>query len=180
MSRFTVQAKLVQQTEQFEQAMAEIGVYQGASAGTILQNSAKRFLHCFDTFCGIPHSNKFDNFHKAGDFSDTSVARVTGHLNSVAPQRFKLHCGIFPKTIPPELDTLMFSFVHIDADVHETYCAALQFFYPRMVTGGIVLFDDYGAATCLGAKKAVDDFLSVYPEKLHATECQDSYWISKS
>ena len=179
MSRLRVISELVRQTEVLGQVMAEIGVFQGHSAEVILLNST-RFLHCFDTFRGIPYSNEFDNYHKAGDFSDTTEDLVSSKLNSIDAHRFKLHCGVFPKTVPPELESSLFSFVHIDADVHETYCDALQFFYPRMVKGGIILFDDYAASTCLGAKKAVDEFLLRYPEKLNATEYCVSHYIRRS
>ncbi len=40
-----------------------------------------------------------------------------------------------------------------------------EFFYPRMETGGVMLFDDYGKFTCLGAKLAVDEYFTDKPEK---------------
>jgi hypothetical protein len=51
-----------------------------------------------------------------------------------------------------------FCFVHIDVDLYQPTRDAVEFFYPRLSPGGIVVCDDYGFATCPGARKAVDDF----------------------
>jgi hypothetical protein len=53
---------------------------------------------------------------------------------------------------------ITFSFVHLDVDLYQPTHDSLAFFYPRMVTGGIIVCDDYGFDSCPGAKKALDDF----------------------
>jgi O-methyltransferase len=35
---------------------------------------------------------------------------------------------------------------------------ALEFIWPRLVSGGFIVFDDYGFPTCPGAREAVDEF----------------------
>ena len=35
-----------------------------------------------------------------------------------------------------------------------------DFFYPRLTPGGMMLFDDYGFASCPGVRKAVDEFFA--------------------
>lgn len=35
----------------------------------------------------------------------------------------------------------------------------LEFFYNRVVSGGIILCDDYGFAICPGAKRAFDEYM---------------------
>lgn len=42
----------------------------------------------------------------------------------------------------------------------------IKYFYPRMTKGGIIIDDDYGAASCPGAKKAIDDFMKDKTEKV--------------
>ena len=53
-----------------------------------------------------------------------------------------LHPGIFPHSAAG-LEGLRFSFVHLDLDLPEGTRAALEFFHPRLVPGGILLGDDY-------------------------------------
>ena len=52
-----------------------------------------------------------------------------------------------------------FCFVHIDVDLYKPTLDSLQFFYPRMVRGGVIVCDDYGFVTCPGARQAFDEFL---------------------
>ena len=44
----------------------------------------------------------------------------------------------------------------IDVDLYEATDIALKLLYDHVVTGGIIILDDYGAFS--GANKAVDDF----------------------
>ena len=60
----------------------------------------------------------------------------------------------------------MFCFVHIDVDILEPTRDSIEFFYPRMMPGGIMLFDDYGFTSCPGAKLAADVFFEGRPEKI--------------
>ena len=53
-----------------------------------------------------------------------------------------------------------FCFVSIDVDLYKTTMAAWEFFYPRMVKGGVIaIYDDYDYPTCPGVTKATDEFL---------------------
>jgi hypothetical protein len=58
-----------------------------------------------------------------------------------------------------------FSFVHIDVDLEKPTRDSLEFFYPRLSDGGILLCDDYGFDTCPGVTAAIDEFLALKPEK---------------
>jgi hypothetical protein len=52
----------------------------------------------------------------------------------------------------------------IDVDFGEATKVVLETFYPLVVSGGIVLFDDYG--TCSGATCVVDQFLTTSNQQL--------------
>lgn len=64
------------------------------------------------------------------------------------------------------IETLEFSFVHIDVDLYQPTYDSIAFFYPRMNSGGILVCDDYGFTSCPCATKAVDEFLFDKPEKM--------------
>jgi len=64
-------------------------------------------------------------------------------------------------------------FVHIDVDLYQPTLAALEYFYPRLAAGGIIVCDDYGSLSFPGAYKAVEEFSRKYNEPiLRFTTCQ--------
>jgi O-methyltransferase len=50
--------------------------------------------------------------------------------------------------------------------------SSLEFFYPKLATGGVVVCDDYGFATCPGAKLAMDNFFKGKSKVLSLTTGQ--------
>jgi O-methyltransferase len=141
---------------------AEIGVYRGGTAKLLahVADSAKRELHLFDTFAGMPETDARD-LHVAGDFADTSLAQVQRFLAGHPSATF--HPGEFPGTSDPVTDK-RFSLVHVDVDIASSVEACCVFFYPRLVPGGVMVFDDYGFTSCPGAKLATDAFFADRPE----------------
>jgi ADP-heptose:LPS heptosyltransferase len=146
----------------------EMGVYRGGSAaaiGWMLRSAGlERAVHLFDTFGGMPPTMELDT-HEEFDFSDTNLKTVAKSLNRVvAGFPFRFHPGLFSDTLQ-EVSERHFCFAHIDADLYQSVREACEFTYPRMDAGGIMLFDDYAAPSCPGAKKAVDDFFQDKIEK---------------
>lgn len=141
--------------------IAECGVYKGGTAKILAELIPDRPLHLFDTFAGMPDTDPTRDLHKAGDFADTDVASVRNYLSS----HKNVTCvpGLIPNTLDVVRDRT-FSFVHIDLDIYQAIQSACDFFYPRMQSGGIMLFDDYGYPSCPGARAAVDEFFADKPE----------------
>lgn len=145
---------------------AEIGVYKGGTAKILARAMPGRTINLFDTFEGMPETSKFDvpkrrEGHKLGDFSDTSLESVNEYLMG-----YNVHFwpGVFPDSARLLSDDTEFVLVHVDVDIYESTRAACEFFWPRLVTGGIMIFDDYNAPRCPGANKAVDEFFDVWQE----------------
>jgi O-methyltransferase len=131
--------------------VVEVGVYKGGSAYALAEVARCRrpacALHLFDTFTGIPLQGH-DDERKIGDFDDAVLAEVKKCIPDAV-----FHVGIFPQTLPDDLRDI--GFVHVDCDQYETYRACIDLLFPRMLTGGIMVFDDYPWLT--GAKRAVDE-----------------------
>ncbi len=147
---------------------AECGVLQGGSAlllAKAIGPNGERELHLFDTFEGIPHDiiRSTDGHVPGTTFPKTSAEAV----RSLFRERdfVKLHVGRIPETFSAVADR-RFSFVHIDVDVYESTLACMQFFYPRLAKGGILIDDDYGLPRYrLAAKKAMDEFFADKAER---------------
>lgn len=147
---------------------AECGVYKGGTAYLIADTmnsfGAKgKTLHLFDTFAGMPASANEDNGpHVQGDFGDTSLESVKQYVSKFNNVEFRP--GYIPDTFQPLTDR-SFAFAHIDVDLFQTAVDCMQFFYPRLSSGGVMIFDDYGFHQYKhAARKAVDEFFQDKPE----------------
>ncbi len=146
---------------------AELGVYKGETARMIHEMDASRILHLFDTFEGfhaddLIKENNQDTKYNSGNFSDTNLSEVKSKFTSSTNIRF--HQGYFPETTR-EIPKTTFAFVHLDADLYLPTLNALNYFYPKLSQGGIIMIHDYNH-TWPGVKKALDEFVKGIPESI--------------
>lgn len=150
----------VQRTKKIDGDIAEVGVYRGGSAKLICEAKENRPLHLFDTFEGLPDLCEIDDpeqFHK-GKFL-ASLESVKDCLKKYPNVHF--YKGLFPSTAEP-IKSKKFSFVHLDVDLYESTLNCIEFFYPRMSSGGIIISHDYTSTP--GVRKAFDGFFKDKPE----------------
>jgi hypothetical protein len=118
----------------------EVGVYTGGSATLLYNICNPNILHLFDTFAGIPMSNPaMGDRHGIGEFDGSHA--LDGLRRLMPDARF--HVGVFPETLPDDLDNV--AFAHIDCDQYQSVRDCITHLWPRMVPGGVMWFDDYGA-----------------------------------
>ena len=153
-------------------AIVECGVFKGASFA--------RFAMFRDLF-GNPFSKKIIGFDTFGKFPETEFPAdkemrkrcidVAGdqsiskqHLLDVLKHKgidkfVELVEGDITKTVPEYLNSepgIKISLLNLDTDIYEPAVTVLEYLYPRLVNGGIIILDDYGAFP--GETKAVDDY----------------------
>lgn len=150
-------------------AMAEVGVFQGSSARMICEAKGDKEFHLFDTFEGLPESSTADkSVHRVGQYLVT-LESVQAFLEGFPNVHF--HKGLFPDSAADVPDQ-KYAFVHLDVDLYESTLAGLKYFYPKMITGGVILSHDYSILA--GVKQAFTEFLADKPEKpieLPSTQC---------
>ncbi|RPI42795.1 MAG: class I SAM-dependent methyltransferase, partial [Betaproteobacteria bacterium] len=66
-----------------------------------------------------------------------------------------VHAGWIPEVLS-SLPSSAWSYVHIDVSLYEPTLAALEYFYPRLSPGGVILCD--GSIFCPGAEAAARHF----------------------
>lgn len=75
------------------------------------------------------------------------------------------------------------AFLHIDANYYDSYAVSLEKFYPLVVDGGIIAFDEYvgsfDSASFPGAKKSIDQFLMDSGEVIRRDTVFGKYYIVK-
>jgi len=114
----------------------EVGVFQGGSAMHLnaLAEEQNRALYLYDTFQGMPWFEEGLDCHPLGDFANTNLERV----QRLCPGAI-ITAGIFPESaveMPP------ISFAHIDVDNYRSVLETAAYLKDRMVSGGVMWFDD--------------------------------------
>ncbi len=149
--------------ERVEGDFAELGVYKGGTARLIHAYAPCRTLHLFDTFEGFDDRDARADLSVAGHvvdrelFKDTSLENVKSAVNC-RNGNVRFHQGFFPESMPAELRSNKFAFVHLDADLYAPIAAGLDVFHEILSPGGIIVIHDYNAWT--GARRAVDEFVA--------------------
>ncbi len=157
--------ELLKLVEDTEGDTVETGVYNGASSWFICEARKNHGgTHwAFDSFEGLsrPTDTTDGAFWHEGDLAVTEEAART----ALSSYRAEVVKGWIPQVfdeVERRLGSLVF--VHIDVDLLEPTRDSLEFLYPRVAPGGIIVCDDYGFTTCPGASRAVDEYMSGRPE----------------
>ncbi len=160
---------------------AELGVYKGLTAKLIHHYAPDRRLYLFDTFEGFTERSVQSEREQTGltvggaHFADTSLEAVRKYIEP-RNENVSFHKGYFPESIPPGFNNLKFAFIHLDADLYEPTHSGLEFFYPRLSTGGIVVIHDYNAWP--GGARPLRTFLCIRRRSLFPcrTRAAQSSW----
>lgn len=145
--------------------LAELGVYRGNSAAVLAHYARhyRRQLWLFDTFEGFDAQDLVGaDQARPVEFADTSLKAVR---DLVGEDDVRFIRGRFPQSIPAELDGSRLCLAHIDCDLYEPAKAGLEFFYPRLSPGGLLVVHDYANPWWDGIKRAVDEFCRGIPER---------------
>jgi len=159
-------------------AVVECGVWRGGSmqavARTLLARGVTdRDLHLFDTFDGMPAPTEVDRRHDGKPAVEVLARRPdrSGRAWAIAglddvracmaetgypADRVHFHRGLVQDTIPAEAPEPI-AILRLDTDWYDSTRHELEHLYERVVSGGVLLIDDYGYWQ--GARQAVDEFL---------------------
>ena len=170
-SRFHTLCRLLEEVLPLEGEVAECGCFRGLSSHLILSRLKRAQpaytgagYHVFDSFEGLsepsladavtgdsPAAERVRRMCKQGWFA-APLDEVKRALAAFPEVQF--HPGWIPQSFA-NLPERRFRFVHLDLDLHDPTLAALEYFFPRLVHGAIVVCDDYSWP---GERKAVEDF----------------------
>jgi len=159
----------------------EVGSWRGGCVGLMAQGAqhfgqALRKIHAFDSFQGLPQpiaSKDFDGYCE--EVFDVTEETAQGKLepidmlvaseNDVRELLFGkikypehnviIHKGWFQDTIPAAQSIEEIAILRLDVDLYESYKVALEHLYPKVITGGFVIIDDWVFGGC---QKAVSEY----------------------
>jgi hypothetical protein len=176
-------------------AFVECGVWRGGSimaAALMVQalGRSDRDLYLFDTFEGMPEPGKPDRTREGdsaaveftklrsaesngSDWCRASLEEVRANLGSTKYPADRVHLVMgkveetIPSSAPPRIAIL-----RLDTDWYESTLHELEHLFPRLVSGGVLIIDDYG--WWLGARRAVDEYFARSRERILLSRIDES------
>jgi hypothetical protein len=137
-------------------AFAEFGVMCGGSLDLLSRLHPERLIYGIDSFTGFPESGAMD-IHKKGEFA-LSEEELLNIYECFKDRKVEVLQGFSPVVFDLIPSGQQYAFIHIDVDLYQSVRDALDYFYPRLIHGGIMIFDDYGFPSTPGAKMAIDEW----------------------
>ena len=180
--RFLAHYELFSKTINLPGDIVELGVFRGSSLmswANFLEirnmGDRQKQVFGFDNFAGLTELSEKDgavseHFEKTEGGFNSSIFEdmLREAINIYDNDRFipykprvKLIKGDVRETIPrfvEENPGLRISLIHFDIDLYDTTKIGLEHFYPLVVNGGVILFDEYGIRPWEGESAAVDEY----------------------
>ncbi len=151
----------------------ECGVWRGGSAMTMALALASigetdRTIRLYDTFDKFPEPTAEDGYAAVPwwvDYFVTSADQVREAMLSTGypPDRIELIEGRVEDTLPeaPEAPCAM---VRLDTDYYSSTLCELEYLYPLLSPGGVLIIDDYGLFA--GSRRATHEYFETHDVRM--------------
>lgn len=151
-------------TETNNYNFVECGVADGYSAFFALREiegqhlNSKFSMHLYDSWQPMKKDKLLKTeLGSIGNYANLNIERTKRNLAEFKNVVF--HQGYIPETFTMQPDApSSIVYLHIDLNSAKPTSDALNFFLPRLVNGGVILFDDYGWIAYNDTKKVIDSF----------------------
>tara|TARA_Y100000746_G_C15399761_1_gene405842 strand:- start:294 stop:965 length:672 start_codon:yes stop_codon:yes gene_type:complete len=147
--------------------IAEVGVYKGTTARLFHQSFPDKEILLFDNFEGF---DKRDINHQKENSKEDLASKTVFNTSLESVQDFvgksalvKFIPGYFPESTESIDPDNHYALVHLDADLYNPQISGLEYFYPKMTQGGVIIIHDCNNEFT-GSKKALDEFFLDKPE----------------
>lgn len=171
-SKILAHYELYKMTLDIPGEIVECGVFKGASLvrfatfREILGSPCAKRIIAFDTFGKFPETHYTDDMpsrerflDNAGDESVSKQQLAEVLKRKGIDRSVEFVEGDITATVPRYLEAnpqLRISLLNLDTDIYEPAVTILEWLYPRIVSGGVLILDDY--ATFPGETKAVEGY----------------------
>jgi O-methyltransferase len=154
---------LVRETSNLTGDILEVGVWRGGT-GCLIAERAKQLgstatVFLCDTFEGVVKAGDQDSHYRGGEHADTSMDTVRQLATRMDLTNIEMLEGIFPDATAHRIKDRQFSLCHIDVDVYESAKHVAEWVWPRLASGGVIVYDDYGFSACEGITNLVNQRL---------------------
>ncbi len=144
-----------------EGALIEVGVWRGGTGALIAKQAElsgiNQPVYLCDTFTGVVKAGVNDSTYTGGEHDNTSLGTVEKLVADLKLRNVRILKGIFPDDTEHAVESDKIRFCHVDVDVYQSTKDIIDWVWPRLVPGGIIVFDDYGSAFCDGITKYMNE-----------------------
>jgi hypothetical protein len=190
LKKFLAHYLLFRETIHLAGDIIELGVFRGTTLmgwANFLEihnmGDRQKQVFGFDNFAGFDAITEKDgievgaNDKVEGGFDSSCFEEILGDAIDIFDSdrfvsykpRVKLVKGDICDTVPKfvrDNPGLRLSLLHFDCDLYQPTLTALRCLWPLVVTGGVILFDEYGIRPWEGESRAVDEFFEEIGEKV--------------
>jgi len=147
--------------------MIEAGVADGITAFFSLRAAREKrrnqpfTMHLYDSWGAMRKEELlYSETGYIGNYGQLNIERAKKNLSEFSDHLI-YHAGYLPETLsslpaPP----LSVHYMHIDLNSALPTLRMLEFFWPHMPRGGVILFDDYGWMGYEDTKNIIDEFFA--------------------
>ena len=128
----------------------DIGCLLGGSGFIMSKKNLKGKTYLFDSFSGF---KKDDGIHKKNIFYYDDINFVKKSIKSLRLTNTQVFKAYFPKNINMTIKKV--KLCHIDVNTYEDTKNVFNFIRNKMISGGIIIFDDFGIWGVDGIKKFI-------------------------
>ena len=128
----------------------DIGCLLGGSGFIMSKKNLKGKTYLFDSFSGF---KKDDGIHKKNIFYYDDINFVKKSIKSLRLTNTQVFKAYFPKNINMTIKRI--KLCHIDVNTYEDTKNVFNFIRNKMISGGIIIFDDFGIWGVNGIKKFI-------------------------
>ena len=156
--------QLASQAAKLKGDFLEVGVWRGGSSEVIQTalrgNNKQSKFYIADTFQGVVKAGSSkDTSYQGGEHADATIRDLEELFTKLNEHKPEVLVGIFPDD-HKELVVENLAFVHSDVDAYESTKGVVEWCLPKMVKGGVIVFDDYGFIDCTGVTRYVNEIVS--------------------
>lgn len=121
------------------------------------------FMHLYDSWDSMREKELLESERDhIGNYSELDINTTKSNLKEFE-DKLVFHVGYIPESLDSKNAPKSIVFMHIDLNSAKPTFAALEFFFPKLVSGGVILFDDYGQEEYKETKRVIDEFFSDKP-----------------
>lgn len=190
-STFIKNLKLCNNFKNIKGSIIECGVWRGgmiAAMAELLGNDRKYYL--FDSFEGLPEAQEIDgeaakkwqeNKEDPGYFDNckAEICFAKEAMKLAGITNYQPIQGWFSETLPKFNVNEEIAILRLDGDWYESIIQCLNYLYPAVAKGGLIILDDYYVWD--GCSRAVHNYLSSHnlPDRIYQLD-QNNCYIVKS
>ena len=154
--RLYILRQLAEQQSNKNKKFIECGVYAGQSMYFISDLCNNEFIG-IDSFEGVSDPGEFDSEY----FNTVKLKLDISYTKNILKNKTNVNLikGWIPSVFN-NMDKNEYSYIHIDVDLYEPTKTSIEYLWPQLINGGVLICDDYGSDKTPGAKKAMEEYFS--------------------